>query len=66
MAFLHVVRGTAGDRLPSAERTSAAGKQSTLLKVIFEFVGTFFVLLGIAVGILTLRFALVLMYGVPH
>jgi hypothetical protein len=34
--------------------------------VALELVGTFLVLIGIAIGILTLRFALVLMHSVAH
>jgi hypothetical protein len=33
---------------------------------VLEVVGTFLILAGIAVGILTLRFALVLIHGVIH
>ena len=66
MAFLHVARGTVGHPLRLSEQTGAAGKQSTLRQIVLEFVGTFFVLLGMAIGIRTLCFALVLMHGVPH
>ena len=66
MAFLHVGRGTAEHPLRLSEQTGAAGKQRTLRKVVLEFVGTFFVLLGIAIGILTLCFALVLLHSAPH
>ena len=38
----------------------------TWYRATIEAAGTFFVLAGIAVGILTLRFALVLIHGVMH
>jgi hypothetical protein len=38
----------------------------TWCRAALETVGTFFVLAGIAVGILTLRLALVLVHGVMH
>jgi hypothetical protein len=54
-------RVTPPPRVPiSANRTAAITWQRTALKV----AGTFLVLMGIAVGVLTLRFALVLMHGV--
>jgi hypothetical protein len=34
--------------------------------VILELLGTFLVLIGIATGLLTLRFALFLMHGMVH
>ena len=44
----------------------AKSKVGTWQRVALEFVGTFFVLMGIAIGILALRFALVMMHGWLH
>jgi hypothetical protein len=44
----------------------AAHRHSTWHRAVLDAVGTFLVLAGIAVGILTLRFALVLIHGVMH
>jgi len=46
------------------ERGAVAGRLSSWQKTILEFIGTLLVLMGISVGILTLRFALVLMHQV--
>lgn len=48
------------------EATANGGRLSTRRKAALELVATFLVLMGIAIGILSLRFALVLMHGVPH
>jgi hypothetical protein len=45
---------------------TTAHRHSTWHRTILEVVGTFLVLAGIAVGILTLRLALVLIHGVMH
>jgi len=50
----------------SVNRATTARRQSTWQRAVFETVGTFLLLAGIVVGILTLRFALVLIYGVTH
>ena len=51
----------------TVNRVTAAEKhQSTWQRTALEIAGTFLVLMGIAVGILTLRFALVLMHGILH
>jgi hypothetical protein len=50
----------------SVNRATAAQPHRTWYRTTLEAVGTFFVLAGIAVGILTLRFALVLIHGVMH
>jgi ABC-type lipoprotein release transport system permease subunit len=42
------------------------GRLSSRQRTILEFVGTLLVLMGILVGILTLRVALVLMHGFMH
>jgi hypothetical protein len=50
----------------SVNRATAACRHSTWHRAVLDAVGTFLVLAGIAVGILTLRFALVLIHGVMH
>jgi len=51
----------------SLEKASAAdGRLSTRRKAALELVAAFLVLMGIAIGILSLRFALVLMRGALH
>jgi hypothetical protein len=45
-------------------KATTARRQNTWHRTVFEAVGTLFLLAGIAVGILTLRFALVLIHGV--
>jgi hypothetical protein len=48
-------------------RAAAMGKrQDTWQRMAVEIAGAFLVLMGIAVGILALRFALVLMHGSLH
>jgi len=51
----HVLSGASGARLPS-----------TWQRMALELVGTFLVLMGIAVGVLTLCFALVVVHGIMH
>ena len=46
--------------------TPAQARQSTWQRTGFEVAGTFLVLMGIGIGILTLRFVLVLMHGILH
>jgi hypothetical protein len=50
----------------SINRANATQHHRTWYRTTLEAVGTFFILAGIAVGILTLRFALVLIHGVMH
>ena len=50
----------------SVNHATTAHRNRTWYRAMLEAVGTFFVLAGIAVGILTLRFALVLIHGVMH
>jgi hypothetical protein len=50
----------------SVNHATAAHHHSTWQRMVLEAVGTFLVLAGIAVGILTLRLALVLIHGVMH
>jgi len=67
MASLDVARGRARRQAHLPKRVSAADKQQRKWhRVTLELVGTFFVLTSIAIGLLTLRFALVLMHGVLH
>jgi hypothetical protein len=55
-------------RAPGAinRATALDEHRSTWQRTALELAGTFLVLTGIAVGILTLRLALVLMHGVLH
>ena len=48
----------------SVDHATTAHRPSTWHRTVLETVGTFFVLAGIAVGILMLRLALVLIHGV--
>jgi hypothetical protein len=50
----------------SINRANATQHHRRWYRTTLEAVGTFFILAGIAVGILTLRFALVLIHGVMH
>ena len=50
----------------SVNHATTTHHHRTWYRTTLEAVGTFFVLAGIAVGILTLRFALVLIHGVMH
>ena len=50
----------------TVNHATTAHRHSTWQRTILEAVGTFLVLAGIAVGILTLRLALVLIHGVMH
>ena len=51
---------------PVGRATAAKKDQSTWQRTALEMAGTLLVLMGIAVGVLALRFALVLMHGVLH
>jgi hypothetical protein len=60
---------SAGDRAQPQSHTpkgrgAVEDKRTSWQKTILEFIGTLLVLMGISVGILTLRFALVLMHQV--
>ena len=66
-----VLLNFAGDRAQPQSYTrkrrgAVESKRSSWQKTILEFIGTLLVLMGILVGILTLRFALVLMHQVMH
>jgi hypothetical protein len=50
----------------SVAHATTAHRHSTRQRTLLDAVGTFLILAGIAVGILTLRFALVLIHGVMH
>ena len=50
----------------SVNYATTAHRHRTWYRAALEAVGTVFVLAGITVGILTLRFALVLIHGVMH
>ena len=50
----------------SVNHATTAHRHNTWHRTVLEAVGTFLILAGIAVGILTLRFALVLIHGVMH
>jgi ABC-type lipoprotein release transport system permease subunit len=67
VALLDVARGQVArqSHMPGAAR-AANRRLISQRKVALELVATFLVLMGIAIGILALRFALVLMHGVPH
>jgi hypothetical protein len=57
---------SAGDRAQPQSYTRSRGRLSSRQRTILEFVGTLLVLMGILVGILTLRLALVLMHEFMH
>ena len=50
----------------SVNHSPTAHRHSTWHRAVLEAVGTFLILAGNAVGILTLRLALVLIHGVMH
>jgi hypothetical protein len=65
MALMESARDRTGRGPHVVSGASATRKQQSALRsMALELVGTFFVLIGIAVGVLTLRVALVLMRGV--
>jgi hypothetical protein len=69
MAFMNLAptRAAASSQAPrSVKHAATAHHQGTWQRTVLEVVGTFLILAGIAVGILTLRFALVLIHGVIH
>ena len=65
MALIDVARGRVSRNTPEAASITS-GPPRTRRKAAVEFVATFLVLMGIAIGILVLRFALVLAHGVLH
>ena len=67
MALLEFGRGAVGQHASTPRCASVGGKQEhKLQKIALQLVGTFCVLMGIAIGVLALRFALVLMHGPLH
>ena len=65
MALMDVARCRVSRHTPEAASITS-GPSRTRRKAAVEFVATFLVLMGIAIGILVLRFALVLTHGVLH
>jgi hypothetical protein len=65
MALLDLASDRVSRRTQEAANITK-GRSGTPRKAAFELVPTFLVLIGIAVGTLSLRFALVLMHGVLH
>lgn len=69
MAVLDFARGRAAYPSPTpspADRSISASRQPRRLRIGVEIGGTFFALMLIAVGVLALRFALVLAHGLVH
>ena len=69
MALMNLAANRAAVSAPSrgaVNYATTAHRHSTWHRAALDAVGTFLVLAGIAVGILTLRFALVLIHGVMH
>lgn len=67
MALFDIASNRAGHQPHVSKSPRAANKPSRDWRsVTREIAGTFFVLMGLAVGLLMLRFALVLMNGVLH
>ena len=65
MALMDVARGRVSRHTPEAASITS-GRPRTRRKAAVELVATFLLLMGIAIGILVLRFALVLTHGVLH
>jgi hypothetical protein len=66
MAFMGSARDRVGGGPHVLSGASATRRPSTWQRIALELIGTFFVLVGIAVGVLTLCFALVLVHGIMH
>jgi hypothetical protein len=69
MALMDLAASRAAVSSPSrgsVNHATTAHRHSTWHRAVLDVVGTFLVLAGIAVGILTLRFALALIHGVMH
>jgi hypothetical protein len=67
MVFLNVAKGRIRHQPPAPKRVSAEiDQQRKWHRAMLEFVGTSFVLVGLGIGLLTLRFVLVLMHGMLH
>jgi hypothetical protein len=52
-------------RMPKSVSITA-GRSCTLLKAVFEFARTVFLLMGIVIGVLAVRFVLLVMHNLPH
>jgi hypothetical protein len=69
MALMDLAASRAAVSSPSrgsVNHATTAHRHSTWHRAVLDVVWTFLVLAGIAVSILTLRFALVLIHGVMH
>ena len=67
MVFLDVAKGRVRHQPPVPKRVSAEiDQQRKRHRAMLEFVGTSFALVGLGIGLLTLRFVLVLMRGMLH
>ena len=64
MAFMESARDGGEPHVLSG--ASATCRPSTWQRMTLELIGTSFVLMGIAVGVLTLCFALVVVHGIMH
>ena len=66
MTLLDVARSRIRDQSDTPRRVSAGKQQRKWRRATLEFLGTLVILLGLAIGLLTLRFALLLMHGALH
>ena len=67
MALLEFGKSAVGARASTPRWASVGCRQEHKLpKLALEFAGTFCVLMSIAIGVLALRFALILMHGPLH
>ena len=67
MALLNFVGGRAEPQSYTLRRPRAVNSRvGTSRRTVLEVIGTFLVLIGISVGVLALRLALVLIHGVMH
>ena len=67
MALLDAARGRIRYQPLTSRRVLVAVKQQHKWRVaMLEFFGTLFVLIGLAIGLLTLRLAFVLIHGALH
>ena len=64
MAFMESARDGAGPHV--LRGASATRRPSTWQRMTLDLIATFFVLMGIAVGVLTLCFALVVVHAIMH
>jgi len=66
MAVMESARNRLGAGPHVLSDASGACRPSTWQRMALELVGTFLVLMGIAAGVLTLCFALVVVHGIMH